>query len=283
MKVTVDTEIVMAVGRLEDAVVLSHIAYWVEQNRQQDANFHDGEYWMFNSAVKFHEAFPFWSVDVIKRILRRLKEGGWILVGNYNKRGFDKTQWYTLAEPAKILMGQNCTIDGANLHHPRGKIAPPIPNINTNNNTKDNTNNNLKEYKAQDAPPPPDQKWTVKKAIEGFTDNQEVREALLAFMECRKRMRVPNTERAVKLLLQKLQPHAPDIQLAMLNKSIERGWKGLFELKEQDYTELGYKHEVSPQQAMVNRVIAKMEREEQEYAAKGYDSEDYNGIFGGFS
>jgi len=51
------------------------------------------------------------------------------------------------------------------------------------------------------------------------------------FLEFRKKKKAPMTDKAVTLILKTLSPHPPDIQVRMLEQTIEHGWSGVFELK----------------------------------------------------
>ena len=70
--------------------------------------------------------------------------------------------------------------------------------------------------------------------LEGLSDR--MRGAVQAFSEHRKGMKAPLTEQALKLTLSKLEQLAPgneDTQVAILEQSVQRGWKGVFALKEE--------------------------------------------------
>ncbi len=59
--------------------------------------------------------------------------------------------------------------------------------------------------------------------------------AIKDFEEMRKKMRKPLTERALALTLSELEKLAPgddEKKIAILNQSIQRGWQGVFQLKE---------------------------------------------------
>lgn len=79
-------------------------------NKSNNTNFNDGHFWMYNSTVAFTEQFPEFSQSQIRRILDKLKELGLILTGVYNKKGFDRTTWYTVSEQGMKLL-QKCQID----------------------------------------------------------------------------------------------------------------------------------------------------------------------------
>ena len=59
--------------------------------------------------------------------------------------------------------------------------------------------------------------------------------ALNDFAEMRKKMRKPLTDRALALTLSELEKIAPgddEKKIAILNQSIQRGWQGVFPLKD---------------------------------------------------
>ena len=68
-----------------------------------------------------------------------------------------------------------------------------------------------------------------------YSDDTELNQALLSFIEYRKGMKKPMTDRAVELLIDKLEGMTPSIteQIEILNQSIVNGWQGVFPLKDQ--------------------------------------------------
>ena len=68
-----------------------------------------------------------------------------------------------------------------------------------------------------------------------YSDDPELNQALLSFIEYRKGMKKPMTDRAVELLIDKLEGMTPSIteQIEILNQSIVNGWQGVFPLKDQ--------------------------------------------------
>jgi hypothetical protein len=88
-------EIAEYLGRLDEAVFLHNICYWVEINRIKENNEEEGLYWTYNSDTSFTEIFPYFTVSVIRRIRRNLLKAGLIKVGRFNRWKQDKTTWYT--------------------------------------------------------------------------------------------------------------------------------------------------------------------------------------------
>ena len=80
------------------AIIFQNLAYRIEHDRANETNFHDGRYWTYNSVKAFAELFPYLTDKQIRGALKKLEEGGMILVGNYNKSAYDRTRWYALAE-----------------------------------------------------------------------------------------------------------------------------------------------------------------------------------------
>lgn len=74
-----------------------------------------------------------------------------------------------------------------------------------------------------------------KKEQKIYSDVPELNQAILSFLEFRKSIKKPMTDRAVELLFKKLNDMTMDIdeQIEIINQSIVNGWQGVFPLKEQ--------------------------------------------------
>jgi predicted phage replisome organizer len=78
-----------------------------------------------------------------------------------------------------------------------------------------------------------DKKEKKKKETKVFSDDAELNQAILEFMEFRKSIKKPMTDRAVALLITKLNgmtSYIPE-QIEIINQSIMNGWQGVFPLK----------------------------------------------------
>lgn len=74
-----------------------------------------------------------------------------------------------------------------------------------------------------------------KKEIKTYSDDAELNQAILAFMEFRKSIKKPMTDHAVGLLISKLNgmtSYIPE-QIEIINQSIVNGWQGVFPLKDE--------------------------------------------------
>ncbi|KZU55214.1 replication protein [Lactiplantibacillus plantarum] len=77
---------------LNEAIVLQQFHYWLNRSNNE----RDGYKWIYNSYTSWHKQFPFWSIKTLKRAITSLEKDEFLISGNYNKAGFDKTKWYRI-------------------------------------------------------------------------------------------------------------------------------------------------------------------------------------------
>ena len=128
-----DVSLAIKYGMVE-AVIINHFQYWIEANRANDRNFHDGRYWTFNSMKAFSEIFPYLSESKIRNALKRLQDEGIIVTGNYNKLAYDRTLWYAFSDFGESIL-QNYKMDLEETKNGRINFNGPIPDNNPYNNT----------------------------------------------------------------------------------------------------------------------------------------------------
>lgn len=85
---------------IEVPVFIENLAYWIRKNHANEKHFHEGRYWSYNSYPAFAKLYPFWSEQTIRRIIKRAVAAGLLLIGNFNKKKYDNTNWYTLTDKA---------------------------------------------------------------------------------------------------------------------------------------------------------------------------------------
>lgn len=85
----------------DKALMLQQIHYWLNRSN----NIRDGFRWIYNSAAKWHEQFPWLSEKTIQRYLKDLEKRGLLITGNYNKAKFDRTKWYRIDYDALDNLG----------------------------------------------------------------------------------------------------------------------------------------------------------------------------------
>lgn len=116
------------------AVILQNLWHWIRKNEANEKNFYDGTYWTYNSTKAFKELFPYLSQKQIETALKKLRDEGIIVTGNYNAMKYDRTLWYAITKKGKciLLRGEMETPEKGNGFPSEGK---PIPNINPNENS----------------------------------------------------------------------------------------------------------------------------------------------------
>ena len=111
---------------------------------------------------------------------------------------------------------------------PQGKKAPPMHQEDTTDAFQKHTNNNDKELNNDKEINNKDNTFSA------YTSNPEFLLTLNSFEDFRKKIKNPLTDRAKKMLVEKLDKLATtdEEKITILNESIFNGWKGVFELKE---------------------------------------------------
>lgn len=129
-----------------------------------------------------------------------------------------------------------------------GGIKQSLHN-NLDNNTLDNNIVNKKERKRTSK--------SYDEQITEYTENEELQNALKAFVQMRSFIKSPVTEHGLKLLLNKLTKISRNDaeKITIVNNSIENNWKGFYGLKE----ETSYQKSIQP---------------EKKYDQNGYESEE---------
>lgn len=240
MKHIFDVELATEYG-VNCAIILENLHYWIAKNEANEANFHEGRYWTYNSRKAMAKLFPYLSERQIETAVKKLIDAGLVVTGNYNKVPYDRTLWYALTDKGIALfknvksISTKCEMEDAEMGNGNIENVPPIPNINSNN--KQNINNKKERKKTYDT------------AISEYTSNTEVSEALKAFIQMRTMMKKPLTDRALSLLLNKLDSLANNDteKVELLNNAVMNNWLSVYPLKheyskpkQQAYDQNGY-------------------------------------------
>ena len=121
---------------VEEAVLLEHIRFWCEKNEANPDCQQEGRCWMYASAARLAEHFPFWSVPKIRRLLKSLVRQGALLEGRFGRFAFDRTLWYAVSESASSMF-QNRHLQKANPEHSNAESARAIKD--TQKDTQEDT------------------------------------------------------------------------------------------------------------------------------------------------
>ena len=104
-----DVDIASKYGVLE-AIILNNLWFWIEKNKANDKNYHDGKYWTYNSVNAFSKLFPYASARKISNALNKLISDGILVTANYNSSAYDRTLWYAFTIKGESIM-QKCKMD----------------------------------------------------------------------------------------------------------------------------------------------------------------------------
>lgn len=127
------------------ATLLFNIRFWLDKNVANNTHIYEGRVWTYNSVSAFSQLFPHLTDRQINYNLTKLQKVGILVVGNFNKKGYDRTKWYSVNEAEYIVdeaILQNCKMDLQNCKMDRTKMengsyenVKPIPDINADINT----------------------------------------------------------------------------------------------------------------------------------------------------
>ena len=156
IKMDFDPGIAKEIG-VEEAIMLSNIEYWCEFNKAREIeipladrkHFKDGKWWTYNSATGFERLFNFWTKRQIERILKNLKNSGYVdSRNNLNEYKYDKTSWWTAKRINVDSMNTEKDIDIRKRVYGRTQNVEPIPD---NKHRYINTDNKLEEQPQKNA------------------------------------------------------------------------------------------------------------------------------------
>ena len=191
---------------VDGAIMLHHIRYWVAKNEANETNFHDGQYWTYNSTTAFAKLFPFYSARKIGRILSKLEEESAIISGNFNGKRYDRTKWFTLVN----AITENGDLHLTNMVNGITKYVEPIPKYNQSTT-----------------------QITTKKGIELPFEGELFAEAWQIWKQYKKleknfRFKSSISEQASLINLQKISNNNEQDAITIIHTSVAQGWSGFY-------------------------------------------------------
>lgn len=98
----------------DKALIVQQVHYWCKHNQHSKRNYHDGQFWTYNSIQNWRDNYFDWlSYDTVKRHFSDLEREGWIISGCFNADPRDKTKWYRVnyetIERAAQCISAKCT------------------------------------------------------------------------------------------------------------------------------------------------------------------------------
>ena len=228
--ITVNRTVASIVG-LEAAVIFGELAgesqYWSEKSPEADG-------WFFSTVENLEEK-TFLSAHQQREAIKRLEDLGWI---ETEKKGMPARRFIRLKEENIIrsLNDQSLKI----LTTSDAKIERPVvKNFNGNNNI---SNNNIKEdYSIKSIQPSLHNKTIIEDLLDSIPEitTPELKEAFLGFIEMRRTIKAPVTNRGLKILAKetaKLGGNDPETMIRIIDQSTTNNWKGVYPLKNTQQT-----------------------------------------------
>lgn len=92
---------------IEEAILIEHLYFWIHKNECEKEMFKDRRTWCYSSAKAFNKYILYMNPQKIRRVLQKLEENGFIMIGNYNKSCLNKTLWYSFTDKAMKELHDN--------------------------------------------------------------------------------------------------------------------------------------------------------------------------------
>ena len=144
--IIVNPDLAVGIG-FNEAVIVQQLNYWLNSKNAKTV---DGRKWIYNTYDNWRkDNFPFWSISTIRRTFESLEKTKIVLTGNFNKKGFDKTKWYSIDENRlNEVMNRSCVQNEQTMCSKRSYGTVQNEQTNTRDytdNTTETTNNNNTE------------------------------------------------------------------------------------------------------------------------------------------
>lgn len=165
-----------------------------------------------------------WSNTRVRNFLKLLESDGMIIKKTDSKKStitiVNYSSYQDMESTEKAEKKHKKSTEKADEHHEESRRAS---DEHTNNNDITMINNDITMNNKN-----------TKEECVYIPHDEKLNSAILDFIAFRKGIKAPMTDKAIKLMINKLMQLSadPDEQIDILNQSIINGWKGLFPLKE---------------------------------------------------
>lgn len=221
--------------------------------------------WQKTNTVKANDQYVKkslkWGISKIQKTKQALKEHGLIDIVQRRKDGKIEGWFIKVSYLVNERKADEIKIKVQNINNTQNEQVENCTSGNEETNALkekikclENELKMLKDNKKERKPKK--QTKSYDEQIAEYTQNEDLQNALKAFIQMRSFIKKPMTEYALKLMLKKLDElgNNDTTKIAILNQSITHNWQGIFPLKD-EYT----KHEKQP---------------EKKYDQNGYESEE---------
>lgn len=167
MDYSFDIDVAQEFG-VEEAIFLKNIQFWIRKNHAEGHHQHEGRTWTYNSSAAFEALFPFWNLQKIKRMIKKLTERRVLVCGNFNKNQFDRTRWYAFVEQDKWIKLKQSTYQNDPMHCSKvnnGLLTSEPSTLYTDINTDSKQHINAQPAVAQPREEVPYEDWSDKQKL----------------------------------------------------------------------------------------------------------------------
>lgn len=221
--------------------------------------------WQKTNTVKANDQYVKkslkWGISKIQKTKQTLKEHGLIDIVQRRKDGKIEGWFIKVSYIVNERKADEIKIKVQNINNTQNKQVENCTSGNEETNALkekikclENELKMLKDNKKERKPKK--QTKSYDEQITEYTENEELQNALKAFVQMRSFIKKPMTEYALKLMLKKLDElgNNDTTKIAILNQSITHNWQGIFPLK--------------------NEYTKQEKQTERKYDQNGYESEE---------
>ena len=262
-RAVIKEEFIALTGNFVDAVILNQFIYWSERVKDVDAyiqqeNERAKQYgteqttqeltggWIYKSAEELSEETMLGQSDKnMRRHIKSLIDAGYIDERTNPKYKWDRTKQYrvNLVKIVDDLKKIGYQLEGYQVIEKKmqedkmsdgqDKMSNQSDNMSVQNAQNVGAIPETTSETIAETPVKKERKNTYEITIDNYTQNQDVKDAIIEYIKMRKLIKAPMTDRALTTLLNKLSGLAKtdSEKIAILNQAIEHSWKSVYPLE----------------------------------------------------
>lgn len=238
-----DVSVAKEIG-INCAIILQHIAFWVEKNKADDRNKYNGMYWTRISQKGMQKYFSYLTEKQIRYAIDKLVNSGIILKAK-DTSSFDRSNLYAITDYGYDLLCGKQRTKSTNALANEGesnntKSERPSANKGESNDTKKaddiyiynniyNCPDNKTDSKTDNKT---DNTVSEKEVLEEVSDDV-LKTALIEFLAMRKKLKKTCTPHALQLIIKRLYKLSDDPaeRVDIVQQSTRNSWLDVYPLK----------------------------------------------------
>lgn len=217
---------------IEEAIIIHNLYFWIMKNIANNVHEHNGRHWTYNSNVAFVELFPYMNKTKICRVMSHLEKEEIILKDNFNKDGRDRTLWYAFSDKGLDVIKEcgydiskmsRCTIQNELCTI---QNEPPLPySKQTDNKHKEkDIDKSISQKKSKSFDVRDDLSYVAAEYVDIWNEWLDYKDEIKAQYK---------VQRGAIMQYNSLLKYADNnvnLAIAIVHRSIEQSWTGLFAL-----------------------------------------------------